>query len=68
MMEKLLTAEDLSKKLKISKATIYRWTHEQYIPHVKMGRAVRFNEKAVAEWLKKQEQKGRSNLIPEIYL
>ena len=67
-MDTLLTAEELSMKLKISQATIYRWTHEQYIPHVKMGRTVRFNEKAVAEWLKKQEQKGRSNLVPETYL
>ncbi|MCD6394667.1 MAG: helix-turn-helix domain-containing protein [Planctomycetes bacterium] len=67
-MNSLLTPSELSKKLKVSKATVYRWTHEQYIPHIKIGRSVRFDEKAVEQWIEEKEQKGRSKLVPDMYL
>jgi len=68
MMDSLLTAEELSRKLKISQATIYRWTQQEYIPHVRIGRSVRFKEKSVLKWLNERERKGRGKLGCEIYL
>jgi excisionase family DNA binding protein len=64
-MERLLTVEEVSGKLKVGKSTIYRWVHYEYIPHVKLGGTVRFNEKAVEKWLRNRERSGRSQLPAE---
>jgi excisionase family DNA binding protein len=65
-MEELLTIEELSDKLKISKSTVYRWVHYDFIPHIKLGGAVRFKEKSVDKWLRDREQVGRTRLRVEI--
>ena len=65
-MERLLTIDELSDKLRVGKSTIYRWVHYDYIPHVKLGSSVRFSESAVNKWLKARESKGRNRLIVEI--
>lgn len=67
MMDSLLTAKDLSRKLKISKATIYRWVNLGYIPHLKLGGALRFNEKSVMKWMEKRESAGRKQLSVDIF-
>lgn len=61
-MEKLLTIDEISKILQVSKATVYRWVHYDFVPHIKIGGAVRFNEKAVQKWLRMREKPGRSCL------
>ena len=66
MMEELLTIEELSKLIKVSKSTIYRWTHEKYIPHVKIGGLVRFDPKEIKKWLDKRKIAGRIRRYPEI--
>ena len=58
-MEKLLTISDLTAKLGIKKSTIYQWTHIEYIPHLKLGRFVRFKESEIEKWLKQKERPGR---------
>jgi len=58
-MNSLLTVPELSQLLKISKDTIYRWVHEGYLPHLKMGGAVRFKERDIEVWLAKRANKGR---------
>lgn len=65
-MEELLTIEELSDKLKVSKSTVYRWVHYDFIPHIKLGGAVRFKEKSVDKWLRDREQVGRARLRVEI--
>ena len=67
-MENLLDIQELSKKLKVKPSTIYGWVHEGYIPHIKLGRLVRFSERKVEEWLKEKEHKGRKQRVPEINL
>jgi len=59
-MNSLLTANELSELLKISKDTVYRWVHQGYLPHIKMGGAVRFNQRAIEIWLNKRTHVGRS--------
>jgi len=60
-MENLLTVQELSKKLGLSKSTIYNYVHRSIIPHVKLGKAVRFTPSVIEKWLKKFNVKGRNN-------
>ena len=46
-MNKLLTPHEIAEYLGVQPSTIYQWTHEGFIPHVKIGKFVRFNEKEV---------------------
>lgn len=39
----LLTAQELSRELKVPLSTIYQLTRRQEIPHVKIGKHYRFN-------------------------
>ena len=58
-MENLLTPQEIADVLGVSKSTIYQWTHQEYIPHVKLGRFVRFRKSAIEIWLEKKAKKGR---------
>jgi prophage regulatory protein len=58
-MTKLLTPQQIADVLGVQKSTIYQWTHQGYIPHVKLGKLVRFREKAVMEWVEKRSEPGR---------
>jgi excisionase family DNA binding protein len=53
--EALLTAEELSKALKVNKATVYEWVKAKTIPYYQAGRFVRFNLQEVLESQKKNE-------------
>jgi len=59
-MEKLLTPKQLSELLQVDQSTVYKWSHMEFIPHVKLGKAVRFVEKDVEEWLRKRMSQGRA--------
>jgi excisionase family DNA binding protein len=67
-MERLLTVKDVSDKLRIGQSTIYRWVHYDYIPHLKLGTSVRFDESAIERWLKNRERSGRQNLKMDVTL
>jgi excisionase family DNA binding protein len=45
--------------LGVKPSTIYQWTHQGFIPHVKLGKLVRFREADVAKWIEKRSEKGR---------
>ena len=59
-MNRLLTPDEIADLLGVQKSTIYQWTHQGFIPHVKLGRFVRFREKTVMEWIDKRENAGRT--------
>jgi len=65
-MKSLLTVKELSELLKISPCTIYRMVCEEYIPHIKIGHSVRFEERAIETWLAKRSKKGRATRRIEI--
>ena len=46
---KLLTADDISKLIQISKSKIYKWIHYNYIPHLNIGSEVRFDSRRLHE-------------------
>ena len=62
-MDKLLKPEEVAELLGVEKSTIYQWTHQGFIPHVKLRNLVRFRPKAIAEWVQKREQPGRAKRL-----
>jgi excisionase family DNA binding protein len=65
-MEKLLNAAQVAECLSVAKSTIRKWVHYGYIPHVHLGRAVRFRERDIEQWVQERTEKGRATLAPEI--
>ena len=51
-MKPLLTVKELSEKLKVAQKTLYEWAAKGYIPSLKMGACIRFDEKEIEEWQK----------------
>ena len=47
----ILTIEELSVYLKISKSTLYKLVREGKVPSQKVGRHWRFRKKAIDRWL-----------------
>jgi excisionase family DNA binding protein len=60
-MEHLLTVDEIAKYLKVQPSTIYQWTHQGFIPHIKIGNAVRFRQSCIDQWLEEQSRKGRNS-------
>jgi excisionase family DNA binding protein len=58
-MNRLLTPTEIADLLGVKTSTVYQWTHQGFIPHVKLGRLVRFREQAVSEWVDKRSEAGR---------
>jgi len=55
----LLNAIEMAALLNVPVSTIYKWTHEGFIPHVKLGRLVRFRATDVERWVEKRAVAGR---------
>ena len=49
-----LTAEELSKTLNVSKITVFKQAKAGRIPSFRIGTCVRFDPRAVANWLRTQ--------------
>jgi excisionase family DNA binding protein len=58
-MEKLLTVQQVSDLMQISRSLVYKWIHYDFVPYVKIGNIVRFKESELNRWLKNKEHKGR---------
>jgi len=54
-LEKLLTTEELTEILQVSRQTLFTWRNEG-LPFMKINRAVRFDLEQVKKWL---EGKGK---------
>jgi len=65
-MNRLLTADEIALLLGVKKSTIYQWTHQDFIPHVKLRNLVRFKEDDVMAWIDKLSTKGRRKRVPEL--
>jgi excisionase family DNA binding protein len=52
MSTPLLTAADIGRLLNVSRATVYRWSEDGKLPHLKLGdRCIRYEEAEVLAWL-----------------
>jgi len=59
-LEKLLTPFQLAEVLGVRPGTVYSWVSRGVgLPYVKIAGTVRFREKAVMDWLLKNEQERR---------
>ena len=58
----------MAEYLGVKVSTIYQWTHIGYIPHMKLGRFVRFKENDILKWLESKNDKGRKSKVIEIEL
>lgn len=58
-MNRLLTVDEVAAWLQVKPRTIYQWVHEGYIPVIKLGALVRFDQSNISAWLKKREVPGR---------
>jgi len=55
-----MTVEEIAEYLQVRPSTIYLWTHQGYIPHVKLGNLVRFRLSHVDRWIERRAVKGRT--------
>jgi len=53
--DEILTIQELSNYLKISKSTLYKLVREDKIPGQKVGRHWRFHRDAIDKWLKNDD-------------
>lgn len=61
----LLTADELAAMLKVTKAWVYAETRAKRIPHVPLGRYVRYRRSAVLAWIAALErQSSRGVRVP----
>lgn len=60
-MPEFLTLEELCAWLKVKPATVYDWVHIGFIPHVKLGRLLRFEKAMIMSWLSERAQAGRAS-------
>ena len=56
--DQVMTLEELSLYLKISKSTVYKLVQDGRIPGQKLGKQWRFGKKAIDEWLNNQSTKA----------
>ena len=58
-MEKLLNIDEVAEILGVNKTTIYSWTSQNRIPHIKLTRRVlKFREKEIMDWISKKSVHG----------
>jgi excisionase family DNA binding protein len=57
----LKTVKDVSQWLQVKPSTVYVWAEQGMIPHLKLGRLVRFDQDEIEMWL----QAHRRDDIPE---
>lgn len=50
----LLTIQQAAQVTGISVPTLYKWVTQRKIPHIKLGRLVKFDPRKLDEWIKQQ--------------
>lgn len=61
MTGRLINVAEVADYLRVKPSTIYQWTHEKYIPHIKVGNQVRFKVAAIDVWLDRNSVAGRKS-------
>lgn len=64
--KELLNTAQVAEWLNVKESTIRKWTHYGFIPHIKLGSCVRFQESEIEQWLRERAEKGRSSMTPDI--
>ena len=65
MSRHLLTAQEVADMLHVQKSWVYLATRSNEIPHVRLGRYVRFDEQTVEKWISdKEAANGTPGSVP----
>ena len=67
-MEKLLSVQEASELLGVKVSTLYSWIHQGFVPHIKLGRLVKFSTSDLSQWVEERKQEGRIERAPQIQL
>lgn len=59
MTPRLLTADQVAEILQVDKSWVYAACRSGRIPHIRLGRYVRFSEVAIEEWMAEMLGKRR---------
>ncbi len=62
-MDALLTADEVAALLQVTKAWVYAETRAKRIPHVPLGRYVRYRRSAVIAWITELERRSARDSI-----
>jgi len=65
---KLLSPQQAADFLQISLGTLYVWSHEDFLPVIRVGRLLRFDEEELVRWLRKRQTNGRTKRKIEMRL
>jgi excisionase family DNA binding protein len=57
----LLTIKQTAERLQIKRSTLYSWAAQGTIPHLKLGRLLRFDPDEIDAWLQQHRREG----VPE---
>jgi excisionase family DNA binding protein len=57
-MQQYLNIGELADLVHLSKSQLYMMTSKRLIPHLKLGRVVRFDPKQIEQWLAAKTVKG----------
>ncbi len=60
-LQDLLTLEEVAAWLRVPRSWIYERTRKGQIPHLKLGKYLRFRRNALTAWLANQEGVGRES-------
>src|SRR5438874_2662706 len=61
-MDPLLTADEVAVLLQVTRAWVYAQTRAKRIPHIPLGRYVRYRRSAVIAWIAALERQSSRNL------
>jgi excisionase family DNA binding protein len=61
-IDPLLTAEEVAGLLQVSTAWVYAQTRAKRMPHVPLGRYVRYRRSAVLEWIAALERRSSTGV------
>jgi len=61
--KQLLSTSEASEFLGIKKNTLYEWIIQKKIPHIKVGRLVKFKREDLEAWLKRRTQEEKKDFI-----
>ena len=63
-MKQYLDIAALAERLRIKRSTLYAWAEQGTIPHLKLGRLLRFDPDDIEAWLQAHRREGISESVP----
>ena len=57
MNDRLLTVRELAEYVRVNPFTVYRWVEQNRIPHLRVGRTLRFRLEDIDEFMRERGHK-----------